>query len=93
MFSKGGKTDKRKQMPNLNETDLKMDSTKLWNPTQNARKSHKIENFQNRLKLRGNRNVWKSLGKIGEKRKILEKYVSRPILEILKTQKMKNTRI
>ena len=67
MFLKGGKTDKWMQMPNLIKTNLKMHSTKLQNSTQNARKSHKIQNSQNRLKLKWKRKVRKSLGKKWEK--------------------------
>ena len=40
-----GNTHKWMQMQIIIETDLKMNSTKLWNPTQNARKSHKKREF------------------------------------------------
>ena len=79
------------QMPIMFENWPQNEINKLWNPAQNARKSNKNENSQNWLNWEETDFIQKSRGEMGEKRKILAKYVSRPILEILKTGKMKNT--
>ena len=93
MFFKGGNTDKWMQMQITIENWTQNELNQLWNPTQNTRKSNKNENFQNRLNWEETDFIQKSPGKKGEKRNILAKYASRPILEILKTEKMKNTRV
>ena len=90
---KSGKTDKWVQMPIMFENWPQTELNQLWNPTQNTRNSNTNENFQNMLNWEETDFIQKSPGKMWEKRKSLAKYVLRPILEILKTRKMKNARV